>query len=75
MSAPLSVSDRPNLHFFKPILNSNIKQISEHNYFRHGKNETSEEYSDRCAKELEDQILTTGPEKICAFIAETLSAV
>ena len=37
MSAPLSVSDRPNLHFFKPILNSNIKQISEHNYFRHGK--------------------------------------
>lgn len=71
-SAPLSVSDRPNLHFFKPILNRNIKQISEHNYFRHGKkNESSEEYSNRCAKELEEQILTTGPEKICAFIAET----
>ena len=30
-----------------------------------------EEYSNRCAKELEEQILTTGPEKICAFIAET----
>ena len=69
----ISLGDRPNLNFYKPILNKNVKKVSEHNQFRHKKsNETDDQYSLRCVNEIEKKILEIGPEKICGFIGETI---
>lgn len=69
----LSLGDRPNLYFYKPILSKNVYKISEHNEFRHKKNnENSEAYAARCANELEQKIIKLGPENVCAFIGETI---
>ena len=72
-SQSLALGDRPNLYFYKPISNKNVIQISEHNQYRHKKtNETLEDYSSRCVRELEQKILKIGPEKICGFVGETI---
>lgn len=69
----IAVGDRPNLHFYKKILNKNNRKINEHNIYRYKKNtETEEEYSLRSAKELEKKILQLGPENVSCFIAETM---
>ncbi|MBU1122814.1 MAG: aminotransferase class III-fold pyridoxal phosphate-dependent enzyme [Candidatus Omnitrophica bacterium] len=69
----LAVGDRPNLDFYKPLFPKNRAKISEHNQYRYKEeNESLEDYSKRCAKELEDKILQIGPEKVCAFIGETV---
>ena len=70
----LSVGDRPNLYFYKNILNKNVTKIKEHNYVRYKKkNETMIDYANRSAKDFEKKILKIGPEKICCFIAETMA--
>ena len=69
----MSIGERPNLEFYRPLFPLNRAKVSEHNRFRHMKeNETEEQYSKRCAKELEDKIVEIGPEKVCAFIGETI---
>ena len=41
--------------------------------YRHkGDDETEEEYGQRVANELETELLRVGPEKVCAFVAETI---
>ena len=35
------------------------------------KNETNNDYEDRCVRELENAILKIGPHKVCAFVGET----
>ena len=70
----LSIGDRPNLYFYKKILNKNVRKISEHNFVRYKKkNETMEDYAIRSSKELEDKILKIGPEKVCCFVGETMA--
>ena len=69
----LAVGDRPNLDFYKPLFPKNRAKISEHNQYRHKlEGEYLDDYAQRGAKELEDKILQIGPEKVCAFIGETI---
>jgi len=69
----LAVGHRQNLDFYKPLLPKERAKIPEHNVYR-AKNgdETLDEYARRSTKQLEDKILEIGPEKICAFIGETI---
>ena len=70
----IALGDRPNLDFYKKILNKNNRKINEHNYYRYKKkNETPEDYSLRSSFELEKEILKLGPENISCFVAETMS--
>ncbi|CAA21908.1 Aspartate aminotransferase family protein [Schizosaccharomyces pombe] len=50
---------------------SHVSPCFEYRYKENG--ETTEEYVARLAKELEDEILRVGPEKVAAFVAETVS--
>ena len=69
----LAVGDRPNLYFLNSLLPENRAKIPEHNIYRHKKDhETLDDYARRSAKHLEDKILEIGPEKVCAFIGETI---
>ena len=69
----LSLGERPNLSFFKPMFPEKRAKISEHNVYRYKKkNETIEEYSERSAKELENKIIELGPENVSGFVAETM---
>jgi adenosylmethionine-8-amino-7-oxononanoate aminotransferase len=70
----LSIGDRPNLYFYKNILNKNVRKINEHNFVRYKKeNETMENYALRSSKELENKILQIGPQNVCSFVAETMA--
>ena len=70
----LSIGDRPNLYFYQNILASNCKKISEHNKYRYQRNdENDESYAKRSAMELEKKILSIGPDRVCAFVAETIA--
>jgi len=69
----LVVGDRPNLYFYNPILPKERVKIPEHNIYRDKRtDETLDEYALRGAKNLEDKILEVGPNKVCAFIGETI---
>tara|TARA_B110001450_G_scaffold244401_1_gene256513 strand:+ start:2205 stop:3539 length:1335 start_codon:yes stop_codon:yes gene_type:complete len=69
----MSIGDRPNLEFYRPLYPLNRAKISEHNKYRHKfDNESDDEYSKRCADELEHKILDIGPENVSAFIGETI---
>ena len=69
----LALGERPNLAFYQPLLPVNRAKISQH-HPKHmmTKDETLDEYAKRSAKELEDKILEIGPEKVAAFVAETM---
>ena len=69
----MSIGERPNLEFYKPMFPKERAKVSEHNKYRHKKiNETDEEYSLRSAKELEEKIIELGPDNVSAFIGETI---
>ena len=69
----MSIGERPNLEFYKPLFPKNKAKVSEHNKFRHQLvDESDNEYSKRCADELEEKILEIGPEKVSGFIGETI---
>ena len=73
-SHSLAIGDRPNLGFYKPILNKNVRKISEHNYLRNRKkNENIHQYATRSADELEKKIISIGPENVANFTAETMA--
>jgi len=69
----LAVSDRPNLSFYNPLFPKERAKIPEHNIYRDKRpEETLDDYARQSAKHLEDKILEIGPEKVCAFIGETI---
>jgi adenosylmethionine-8-amino-7-oxononanoate aminotransferase len=69
----LAVGDRPNLNFYAPLFPINRAKVSDHNPVLHRKpRETEDEYARRSARELEDKIIEIGPDKVCAFIGETI---
>ena len=70
-SGALSIGERPNLEFFRPLQSPLRKRISECNFVRNkNKNESEDSYTERLIKEFEDTIKNIGSENIC-FIAET----
>ncbi len=72
-SGALSIGERPNLEFFRPLQSPLRKRISECNFVRNkNKNESEDSYTERLIKEFEDTIKNIGSENICAFIAETM---
>ena len=69
----LVLGERPNLEFFRPMLSPYRVRIPMHHpLYLQRKDETLDEYAKRSAKELEDQILAIGPDKVCAFVGETI---
>ena len=69
----MSLGDRPNLDFFKPLFPSNRSKIPEHNKFRKPNPEQSnEDYENQSVAELEREILQIGPENVGGFIGETI---
>ena len=60
----LSLGDRPNLDLYKPFHSPHRSKIEEHNIFRQAfKGESIEEYTQR-RKQLKDEILRIGPDKV-----------
>ena len=63
-SDTLSLGDRPNLNFFKPMLPEGRFKVPEYNEYRHRKiDESAEEYSIRSVKDIENRINEIGAEK------------
>ena len=72
-SGALSLGERPNLEFYRPLQSQFRKRVSECNYVRKKqKNESEQSYTKRLVKEFEDTISEIGGENICAFVAETM---
>lgn len=59
---------------YKPLLTGNVSHVSPCYAYR-GKTagESNEEFVARLAQELEDEFQAVGPNKVCAFVAETVS--
>lgn len=72
-SDALALGERPNLEFFRPMLSPYRAHISMHHplYLRRP-DESMDDYSKRCAKELEDKILEIGADNVSGFIGETI---
>ncbi len=69
----LSLTSTPVYDFLKPLHPKNVISIPQHNYFEKAwLGESESEYAVRSARELEDAIISAGPEKITAFVAETM---
>ncbi len=58
---------------YQDMLGHNTSHISPAYAYRHQRSdESAENYGKRAAQELEDEILKVGPEKVAAFVAETV---
>ena len=72
-SGALSVGERPNLEFYRPLQSSMRARLSECNYSKNKHaGETEEQYTAMPLEEFETCIISIGPENICAFIGETM---
>ncbi len=72
-ASALSLTSTPVYEFFRPLQAKNVVFIPQHNYFEKAEvNESENEYAARSARELEAAIIATGPEKVTAFVAETM---
>jgi adenosylmethionine-8-amino-7-oxononanoate aminotransferase len=61
---------------YEPILSQNFSHVSPcYPYRGKRQGETDEQYVDRLAKELEDEFQRIGPNKVCAFFAETMAGL
>ncbi|KAI3588126.1 pyridoxal phosphate-dependent transferase [Fusarium oxysporum f. sp. albedinis] len=59
---------------YEPILAANVSHVSPCYPYREMKaDETEQQYTQRLAKELDDEFQRLGPDTVCAFIAETVS--
>ncbi len=63
---------------YEPLLQngpnlSNVSHVAPCNAYRNQGSLSEEDYSEQAAKDLEDEILRIGPEKVAAFFAETVS--
>ena len=69
----LSIAERPNMNIYKPLFPIKRSRIEQHHYMKERlKGETEEEYAIRSSNLLEKEILRIGPEKVSAFIGETI---
>lgn len=72
-SDALSLGDRPNLAFYKPMLSPYRSKVPMHHYKKMGfSGETELEYAKRSAQQLETEILRIGPNYVAGFIGETI---
>ena len=72
-SLALSLTSTPVYGFLKPLQPTNHVSIPQHNFFEQAlEGESHDSYARRSAKQLEDQIISTGPEKVTAFVAESM---
>ena len=72
-SGALSIGERPNLEFYRPLQSKYRRRVSECNYKKNKlENETEIEYTDRLIQEFENVIFEIGSDNICAFIGETM---
>ena len=69
----MAIGERPNLAFYEPLFPRNRAKVSEHHPLKLKRaGESLDDYAKRSAEELKDKILEIGPEKVCAFIGETI---
>ena len=69
----IAMSELPILAFYEPLLPSERSKIAQHNpSLNRLAGESMDDYARRSAKELEDKILEIGPDKVGAFIGETM---
>lgn len=72
-SGALSIGERPNLEFYRPLQSFKRKRISECNYIKNKKeNETIDDYTNRLINEFKSIVAEIGAENIAAFISETM---
>ena len=72
-SGALSLGERPNLEFYRPLQSQYRKRVSECNYQRNKlDNESEEDYTNRLVEEFKNIIEEIGADNICAFIGETI---
>jgi adenosylmethionine-8-amino-7-oxononanoate aminotransferase len=72
-SAALSLGERPNLEFYRPILCPSRYRLSDFNYRKNRlSGESIVDYSNRLVTEFEGIVLEIGPENIGGFVAETI---
>jgi adenosylmethionine-8-amino-7-oxononanoate aminotransferase len=69
----LALGERPNLEFYRPMLSPYRAHIPMHHpLYLKREEESLDDYARRSAQQLEDKILEIGPDKVCAFVAETI---
>lgn len=69
----MSVSELPILEFYAPLLPAGRRRIPQHYPGRELRvGESLDDYARRGAKDLEDAILDIGPERVAAFVGETM---
>ena len=69
----LALGDRPNLKFYKELFSKNRKKIPMHHPLKSKMvNKSEDEYAERSCGDLEKAIIEIGPEKVCAFVGETI---
>jgi len=72
-SDALALGQRPNLEFYRPMLSPYRALIPMHHPYKlREKDESLDDYARRSAKNLESKILEIGPEKVCAYLGETI---
>jgi len=69
----MAVSDIPLFDIFQPLGPERIRHIAAHNPAHEmSGNQSLDDYARRGAQELEDALVEIGPERVCAFIGETM---
>ena len=69
----LSISDRPNLKFYRKLQPYNRSLIKMHHPLKLKKKyETLDQYAIRSAKYLEKEILRIGPNRVCGYVGEPI---
>lgn len=72
-SDALSLGQRPNLEFYRKMLSPYRSLIPMHHPYKlRLPDESMDEYARRSANQLEEKILEIGPEKVCAYVGETI---
>jgi len=72
-SLALSISSTDVYEFLRPLQPEISHLIPQHNFYEKARpDETPEKYAERSAQELEMEILRLGPERVTAFVAETM---
>lgn len=72
-SGALSLGERPNLEFYRPLHSALRARVSECNYQKNSyPDESIDDYTNRLLEEFEHCILDIGPDNICGFVSETM---
>lgn len=72
-SDALSIAERPGLEIFKSFYSRFRTRVKQNHYlYEKKKFESEDQYSRRCAKELENKILKLGPDNVSGFVGETI---